>query len=296
MFLRMFCLFLCWKIFTSAYAESGPNPPKTVQFANVPMQVVLKGMAESDGLLTFGSFGYRLEEIEIQIQKGDTAETLARKLVTAIESHKKLATSVTAKGATLRMGSINRIGVYFNTDVKGFNFPKVGNLRHTRNGSVVTLSWDNLEPEPDIVYVFKNLDRPTILMHGETTYCDPNSSDSDEILHIESKIRYGVIPVKDGVPGNLLQVISSNPLKFMPYAPNGRVGVPYQHSLTAFGEYVKPLRWEISRGALPPGLALEGATGTISGTPVATPGSGCGVKVVDANGQQAEYTVNIEVE
>lgn len=43
-------------------------------------------------------------------------------------------------------------------------------------------------------------------------------------------------------------------------------GCPYDETLTASGG-VLPYTWYIVSGALPPGLSLDGATGTISGEP-----------------------------
>lgn len=39
------------------------------------------------------------------------------------------------------------------------------------------------------------------------------------------------------------------------------------NGLTASGEYVAPLTWDISEGALPAGLTINGSTGIVSGTP-----------------------------
>jgi subtilase family protein/putative Ig domain-containing protein len=50
--------------------------------------------------------------------------------------------------------------------------------------------------------------------------------------------------------------------------PNGQVGVAYQAVLTATGG-IPPYTWSIAGGALPTGLSLNAATGTISGTPMA---------------------------
>jgi putative flippase GtrA len=51
--------------------------------------------------------------------------------------------------------------------------------------------------------------------------------------------------------------------------PNGQVGVAYSQTLAATGG-TPPYIWELASGALPDGLSLNAATGSISGTPAAT--------------------------
>ncbi len=49
--------------------------------------------------------------------------------------------------------------------------------------------------------------------------------------------------------------------------PSGTVGTPYTLQMTA--NVADPKTWSINSGALPPGLAIDAATGLISGTPSA---------------------------
>ena len=51
-------------------------------------------------------------------------------------------------------------------------------------------------------------------------------------------------------------------------APNGAVGASYSLTLAASGGY-PPVTWAVDSGTLPAGLALDGAAGTLSGTPQA---------------------------
>ena len=62
---------------------------------------------------------------------------------------------------------------------------------------------------------------------------------------------------------------------------NAVQGSPYNQGLTATGG-VPPLTWSISSGALPAGLALDAATGQISGTPTTQGSSSFTVEVTDS--------------
>ncbi|MFN7975087.1 MAG: putative Ig domain-containing protein [Acidobacteriota bacterium] len=65
--------------------------------------------------------------------------------------------------------------------------------------------------------------------------------------------------------------------------PNGTVGVPYSQTLSASGG-AAPYTFAITAGALPPGLALNGATGVISGTPTTTGSFNFTITATDASG------------
>ena len=64
-------------------------------------------------------------------------------------------------------------------------------------------------------------------------------------------------------PATLTITTANGPL------PDGIQGVSYSTTLTSFGG-VPPLTWALTAGSLPPGLALDGLAGTISGTPTTT--------------------------
>jgi sugar lactone lactonase YvrE len=68
-----------------------------------------------------------------------------------------------------------------------------------------------------------------------------------------------------GVIAVAMSIVTTSPL------PQGAVGVAYSQALIASGG-APPYIWSVTAGALPSGLALGGASGTLSGTP-ATPGA-----------------------
>jgi hypothetical protein len=64
--------------------------------------------------------------------------------------------------------------------------------------------------------------------------------------------------------------------------PNGVVGTPYSETVAANGG-ATPYAWSVSAGALPPGLALDAATGTIAGTPTTAGGYSFTVQAADSS-------------
>jgi hypothetical protein len=68
--------------------------------------------------------------------------------------------------------------------------------------------------------------------------------------------------------------------------PAGEVGAPYSQSVAGAGG-TGPYTWSVSIGLLPSGLALDSATGAITGTPRASGPATFTVTVTDADGQTA---------
>ncbi len=76
--------------------------------------------------------------------------------------------------------------------------------------------------------------------------------------------------------------------------PAATVGNFYSRTLTASGG-VGPYIWNISNGALPAGLSLDSASGTISGTPTVSGKSSFTVRVTDKSGVTAVRSLSLTV-
>lgn len=76
--------------------------------------------------------------------------------------------------------------------------------------------------------------------------------------------------------------------------PYGTVGTPYSQTVSAVGGR-SPYCWSLAEGALPSGLALDPATGVISGTPSATGTATLRMLATDANGCTTDRAYSIDV-
>ncbi|WP_350339209.1 Ig domain-containing protein [Geomonas sp. Red32] len=76
--------------------------------------------------------------------------------------------------------------------------------------------------------------------------------------------------------------------------PGGSVGTPYSQAINAAGGK-PPYSWSISAGTLPPGLAIDAGSGTVSGTPTAAGTSSFTVRVVDASQASATQSYSLTV-
>jgi hypothetical protein len=82
------------------------------------------------------------------------------------------------------------------------------------------------------------------------------------------------------------------------WLPPGAVNTAYAATLTARGG-AAPYAWSITQGALPAGLALNPATGAITGTPAASGIANFTVQVLDSTGapntRTASETYSIQI-
>jgi hypothetical protein len=86
-------------------------------------------------------------------------------------------------------------------------------------------------------------------------------------------------------------------LQIMPNElPGGQVGVPFQAMLTASGG-VTPYAWTVTSGQLPPGIALNSATGKLEGTPTSAGQYSFTVQVQDSGAppQSASQAFSVAV-
>jgi hypothetical protein len=93
----------------------------------------------------------------------------------------------------------------------------------------------------------------------------------------------------------ILSIIVNTVLAITPTPlPGGSVGAAYSATVQATGG-LQPYAWSITTGSLPPGLAINATTGTISGTPTATGTSAFTVTLTDAENPPATTSANLSI-
>jgi hypothetical protein len=72
------------------------------------------------------------------------------------------------------------------------------------------------------------------------------------------------------------------------------VAKPYRAKLRSIGG-AAPLSWKVTKGKLPAGIKLDGATGVLSGTPKKAGTATFTVTVTDALGQKSSERLSLTV-
>jgi hypothetical protein len=108
-------------------------------------------------------------------------------------------------------------------------------------------------------------------------FCDNDAAEVDpRAAEVEVKINW-IVPDHGTIEYPMIvQGFVDNPPPLAvttTFLPDGNEGVAYSQTLLASGG-VPPYTWSITAGALPPGLTLGAASGTISGTPTAGSSTG----------------------
>lgn len=91
------------------------------------------------------------------------------------------------------------------------------------------------------------------------------------------------------------QVATALPdVTFSRYLPEAQVGTPYSHVVKPF-EATAPLQWSVVDGDLPQGVALDPASGTLSGTPTAAGHFPISLRLEDDRGRSRVTRTSLEV-
>jgi len=117
---------------------------------------------------------------------------------------------------------------------------------------------------------------------GTTTHTFSLRDSSVPAQTVQQTLNVTIVP-----PAGVLTITTTS-------LPNGTVGQPYSRPVQATGGS-GALTWSISAGSLPPNLALDAATGVISGTPTAPGTSSFTVRAVDAVGQSDTQALSITI-
>ena len=99
----------------------------------------------------------------------------------------------------------------------------------------------------------------------------------------------------DGVYTAEIQTSTASPLSIVTGAlPDGLLRTSYAATLSAEGGKA-PRFWSLAEGALPPGLGLDGTSGTVAGQPAQAGLFGFTLQVSDSNGAVAQRLRSIEI-
>jgi len=89
-------------------------------------------------------------------------------------------------------------------------------------------------------------------------------------------------------------VSDSAPPSITPAIPTATAGIPYSNTIQQYGAVGAPT-WSITVGAVPPGLTLNAANGTVSGTPTTAGNYNFTVQVMDSQGNTGSLAFTSKV-
>ncbi len=124
------------------------------------------------------------------------------------------------------------------------------------------------------------------------TYVDPTHITFTMPGSLLMSPRVGPLSVMGGNGGysEWLPFTITIPFITPPTLPSGTVGAPYVQPITINPEgTMPPYTWEVTGGALPPGLSLNSGTGVLSGTPASAGTLGFTLKVTDGSAPYSDY-------
>ncbi len=108
------------------------------------------------------------------------------------------------------------------------------------------------------------------------------------IMVADTKMDSGSQRYTVNIKGDPVTITTGSPL------PGGQVGNPYSHNLAASGGS-PPYKWSVTAGALPGGISLDPASGSLSGTPTAAGNFTFTVQAVDTNGTSGSKAFTLAV-
>jgi uncharacterized protein (TIGR03118 family) len=108
----------------------------------------------------------------------------------------------------------------------------------------------------------------------------------------------GINNQADGLFGVLTAAAASTVVITTPTSLTaGRIGTAYSQTLAATGGSAPYSNWTITNGSLPPGLSLNAATGTISGTPIGVSGTfSFTLNVSDSSGSTSTGSFQLNIQ
>lgn len=265
------------------------------------------GLAKDSGLLFHGNGveggwnGLLMPSIQAQMIDGGIGDVI---LLPGVDGH----------GATLPMSVTSRIEqVASGVNPPNWNYRggyrwKAGNNPVTSTHNVDSIHWSGWDPNWQDVSGFRGqtaLESPDGMWNQMVVIA---KNDTFEIYLNGTKINEGssVVPAEGKIQ---LEVEFAEffvrrwelwplghavgPVITMDQLPGGVAGTSYHQVVRAAGG--SALTWRVAAGNLPTGLALNSATGQITGTPTASGSFSFNVRVTDTGGEQANQAFQVVI-